>query len=215
MLSMLINRCVNGLAKLIPFARPPSGYSRLCGKSTLKIGGTGGTPPPSCITNCGYLRNISRHQYYYYRQVRAQLKTDYLVSSINFSLFFLFPRSITTSKQPGMDPTRRRQLVAARHGSRSLHGSFAPVSFAQLVALKLLELLHPAGKLPVEAGDVEVVVDMGESCAETGVLQTGNPGWKSVMSRNSRCPLAAQCHLCEKSHRSPLVISHRHGHLGV
>ena len=42
-----------------------------------------------------------------------------------------------------------------------------------------------------------------------GVLQTGNPGWKSVMSRNCRCPLAAQRHpgLCEKSHRSPLAHS--------
>ena len=62
LLSMLINRCVIALAKLIPFARPPSGYSRLCGKSTLKIGGTGGTQRPLCITICGYLRNISRHQ---------------------------------------------------------------------------------------------------------------------------------------------------------
>ena len=53
--------------------------------------------------------------------------------------------------------------------------------------------------------------------AVAGVLQTGNPGWKSVMSRNLRCPLAAQCHpgLCEKSHRSHLAISHRHGHPGV
>ena len=45
-------------------------------------------------------------------------------------------------------------------------GTFAPGSFAQLVALQLLELLHPVGQLPVEAGDVDVVVHMGAGCAE-------------------------------------------------
>ena len=50
-------------------------------------------------------------------------------------------------------------------------------------------------------------------CAARPCRSTGNPAWKSVMSRNSRCPLAALCHpgLCEKSRRSPLAISHRHG----
>ena len=35
-------------------------------------------------------------------------------------------------------------------------------SFAQLVAVGLHELLHPAWQLPVEAGDVEVFVDMNK-----------------------------------------------------
>ena len=46
------------------------------------------------------------------------------------------------------------------------HGTFAPGSFAQLVALQLLELLHPVGQLPVEAGDVEVIVDVGARSTE-------------------------------------------------
>ena len=39
----------------------------------------------------------------------------------------------------------------------------------------------------------------------TRVLQTGNHGWKSVMSITLRRPLAALCHpgICRKSHRSP------------
>ena len=73
----------------------------------------------------------------------------------------------------------------------------------------------PLGERPYGSEDAQkgVSPQAPSSRAVTGVLQTGNPGWKSVMSINSRCPLMAQCHLglCEKSHRSPLAISHRHG----
>ena len=65
-----------------------------------------------------------------------------------------------------MGPGERHQLAAARLGSRRVHGHPASGSFAQLVALKLQELLHPAGQLSVEASDVEVLVDVGPRSAE-------------------------------------------------
>ena len=71
----------------------------------------------------------------------------------------LFSPNISASSQEVMGPGERRQLAAARLGSRRVHGHPASGSFAQLVALELKELLHTAGQLPVEASDVEVVVD--------------------------------------------------------
>ena len=65
-----------------------------------------------------------------------------------------------------MGPGERRQLAAARLGTRRVHGHPASGSFAQLVALELKELLHTAGQLPVEASDVEVVVDVGARGAD-------------------------------------------------
>ena len=78
----------------------------------------------------------------------------------------LFSPNITASSQEVLGPGERRQLAAARRGSRMVHGHPASGSFAQLVALKLQELLHTAGQLPVEASDVEVVVDVGARLAE-------------------------------------------------
>ena len=77
------------------------------------------------------------------------------------------------------------------------------VRFNQTTARRNLAIKATRSSRRVPSGHVTVA----------GVLQTGNPGWKSVMSSNFGCPLAAHCHpgLCEKSRRSPLAISHRHG----
>ena len=69
----------------------------------------------------------------------------------------------------------------------------------------------PLGERPYDSEDAQKGVSPQAlpTRAVTRVLQTGNPGWKSVMSSNLRCPLATLCHpgLCEKSHRSPLAHS--------
>ena len=62
LLSMLINRCVNGLAKLIPFARPPFWVFKALRQVNIEIRGGRGTQHPSYIALCVYLRNIPRHQ---------------------------------------------------------------------------------------------------------------------------------------------------------
>ena len=60
-----------------------------------------------------------------------------------------------------MGPGERPQLAAEGRGSGRVHANAASGSLAQLVTLNLEELLNPAGQLPVEASDVEVIVDVG------------------------------------------------------
>ena len=51
----------------------------------------------------------------------------------------LFSQNITASSKKVMGPGERRQLAAARRGSRRVHGHPASGSFAQLVALKQMD----------------------------------------------------------------------------
>ena len=65
-----------------------------------------------------------------------------------------------------MGPGERPQLAAGGRGSGRVHANAASGSLAQLVTLNLEELLNPAGQLPVEASDVEVIVDVGARSTE-------------------------------------------------
>ena len=113
-----------------------------------------------------------------------------------------------------MGPGERHQLAAARLGSRRVHGHPASGSFAQLVALELKELLHTAGQLPVEASDVEVVVDVGARGAEPrqisvpGLLRWRPRGALRQQRSQPRHSRLVQHHFLQGSRLLPSILPH-------